>query len=266
MSERQDRGDVSLSVKHEEDVSPESLAWADSCIISFPDDSDNNDWGTFRDALTEIIDIHPQIFVPTETTTSVRSRDEVMTEAESVHMQSFEPQAADRSDQVSEIVSLLNFESDPSKNSLPDHYFPAESRTTNGPVDNHHTAGIESIEEDGSVSNVEADEEPVSETPQVVKDDFMSSSYVEDNNADEVDVLEDPGNLTPQEIFKVWDLKIVGDGDEDDGLGLQVKKALDESSTIQPLNDDHDHVVVEKSCIDDLIAGITDLSLTETFE
>ncbi|KAH0915848.1 hypothetical protein HID58_030294 [Brassica napus] len=252
MSERQDRGDVSLSVKHEEDVSPESLAWADSCIISFPDDSDNNDWGTFRDALTEIIDIHPQIFVPTETTTSVRSRDEVMTEAES--------------DQVSEIVSLLNFESDPSKNSLPDHYFPAESRTTNGPVDNHHTAGIESIEEDGSVSNVEADEEPVSETPQVVKDDFMSSSYVEDNNADEVDVLEDPGNLTPQEIFKVWDLKIVGDGDEDDGLGLQVKKALDESSTIQPLNDDHDHVVVEKSCIDDLIAGITDLSLTETFE
>ncbi|CAN7033821.1 hypothetical protein IGI04_031819 [Brassica rapa subsp. trilocularis] len=264
MSERQDTGDVSLSVKHEEDVSPESLAWADSCIISFPDDSDNSDWGTFRDALTEIIHIHPQIFVPTETTTSVRSRDEVMTEAESVQI----PQAADSSssEQVSEIVSLLNFESDPSKNSLPDHYFPAESITTNGPVDNHTTC-IETIEEDGSMSNGEADEEPVSETPQVVKDDFMSSSYVEDNNADEVDVLEDPGNLTPQEIFKVWDLKIVGDDDEDDdGLGLQVKKALDESSTVQPPNDDHDHVAVEKSCIDDLIAGITDLSLTETFE
>lgn len=264
MSEQQDTGDVSLSVKHEEeDVSPESLAWADSCIISFPDDSDNNDWGTFRDALTEIIDIHPQIFVPTETTTSVRSRDEVMTEAESVQI----PHAADSSsgEQVSEIVSLLNVESDPSKNSLPDHYFPAESRTTNGPVDNHHTAGIESTEEDGSMSNGEADEEPESDTPQVVKDDFMSSSYVEDNKADEVDVLEDPGNLTPQEIFKVWDLKIVGDGDEDDGLGLQVKKALDESSTVQPHNDD-DHVVVEKSYIDDLIAGITDLSLTETFE
>ena len=264
MSERQDTGDVSLSVKHEEeDVSPESLAWADSCIISFPDDSDNSDWGTFRDALTEIIDIHPQIFVPssTETTTGVRSRDEVMTEAESVQI----PQAADRSEQVSEIVSLLNFESDPSKNSLPDHYFPAENRTTNGPVDKH-TTGNESIEEDGSVSNVEADEEPESETPQVVKDDFMSSSYVEDDNADEVDALEDPGNLTPQEIFKVWDLKIVGeDDDEEDGLGLQVKKALDEFSTVQPPNDD-DHVVVEKSYIDDLIAGITDLSLTETFE
>ncbi|CAN6817324.1 hypothetical protein Bca4012_007001 [Brassica carinata] len=266
MSERQDTGDVSLSVKHEEeDVSPESLAWADSCIISFPGDSDNNDWGTFRDALTEIIDIHPQIFVPssTETTTGVRSRDEVMTEAESVQI----PQAADSSssEQVSEIVSFLTFESDPSKNSLPDHYFPAENRTTNGPVDNH-TRCIESIEEDGSMSNGEANEEPVSETPQVVKDDFMSSNYVEDDNADEVDALEDPGNLTPQEIFKVWDLKIVGeDDDEEDGLGLQVKKALDEFSTVQPPNDD-DHVVVEKSYIDDLIAGITDLSLTETFE
>ncbi|KAG2319022.1 hypothetical protein Bca52824_012235 [Brassica carinata] len=264
MSVQQDTGDVSLSVKHEEDVSPESLAWADSCIISFPDDSDNNDWGTFRDALTEIIDIHPQIFVPssTETTTSVRSQDEVMTEAESVHMRSFEPQAADRSEQVSEIVSLLNFESDPSKNSLQDHYFPAESRTVRGPVDNH-TTSIESTEEDGSVSNGEADEEPESETPQVFKDDFMSSSYVEDNNADEVDVLEDPDKLTPQEIFKVWDLQIAGD--EEDGLGIQVKKALDESSTVQPPYDD-DHVVVEKSYIDDLIAGITDLSLTETFE
>lgn len=264
MSVQQDTGDVSLSVKHEEDVSPESLAWADSCIISFPDDSDNNDWGTFRDALTEIIDIHPQIFVPTETTTSVRSRDEVMTEAESVQMRSFEPQAADSSssEQVSEIVSLLNFESDPSKNSLQDHYFPAESRTVHRPVDNH-TTGIESIEEDGSVSDVEADEEPESETPQVFKDDFMSSSYVKDNNADEVDVLEDPDKLTPQEIFKVWDLQIAGD--EEDGLGIQVKKALDESSTVQPHNDD-DHVVVEKSYIDDLIAGITDLSLTETFE
>ncbi|KAF3508103.1 hypothetical protein F2Q69_00008542 [Brassica cretica] len=151
-----------------------------------------------------------------------------MTEAESVQI----PQAADRSEQVSEIVSLLNFESDPSKNSLPDHYFPAENRTTNGPVDKH-TTGNESIEEDGSVSNVEADEEPESETPQVVKDDFMSSSYVEDNKADEVDVLEDLGNLTPQEIFKVWDLKIVGeDDDEEDGLGLQVKKAFDEFSTV----------------------------------
>ncbi|KAJ4880073.1 Uncharacterized protein Rs2_37127 [Raphanus sativus] len=264
MSERQDTGDVSLSVKHEEDVSPESLAWADSCIISFPDDSDNNDWGTFRDALTEIIDIHPQIFVPTESTTSVRSQDEVMTEPESVQI----PQAADSSsrEQVSEIVSLLNFESDPSKNSLPDHYFPAENRTNHGPVDNHHTTGIESIEEDGSVSNGEADEEePESETPQVFKDDFMSG-YVEDNNnAEEVDILEDPDKLTPQEIFKVWDLKIVGEDDEEDGLVMQVKQALDESSTIQlPIVDDH--VVVEKSYIDDLIAGITDLSLTETFE
>ncbi|KAJ0233561.1 Uncharacterized protein HA466_0281930 [Hirschfeldia incana] len=269
MSERQDTGGVSLSVKHEEeDVSPESLAWADSCIISFPDDSNNSDWGTFRDALTEIIDIHPQIFVPTETTaTSVRFQDEVMTESEVESVQI--PQAADSSssEQVSELVSLLNFESDPSKNSLQEHYFPAENRVAPGPVDNHHTTGTESIEEDGSVSNGEADEEPESETTQVFKDDFMSGGYVEDNNAEEVDVLEDPDKLTPQEIFKVWDLKIVGEADDDEeaGLGLQVKQALDESSTVQP-HDGDDHVVAEESYIDDLIAGITDLSLAETFE
>ncbi|CAH8369397.1 unnamed protein product [Eruca vesicaria subsp. sativa] len=261
MSERQDRGEVSLSVKHEEeDVSPESLAWADSCIVSFPDDSDNNDWGTFRDALTEIIDIHPQIFVPTETTTtSVRSRDEVMSEAESVHVPQAPAADSSSSEQVSEIVSFLTFESDPSKNSLQDHYFPVENRTVHVPVMDNHTTGIESIEEDVS-------EEPESETPQVFKDDFMSSSYVEDTNADEVDVLEDSVNFTPQEIFKVWDLKIVGDDDgdddEEDGLEIQVKKALDEFSTVLPPND----VVVEKSYIDDLISGITDLSLTETFE
>ncbi|CAH2075886.1 unnamed protein product [Thlaspi arvense] len=283
MAEGKDEGEVSLSVRNEEDVSPESLAWADSCIVSFPDDSGNTDWGTFRDALTEIIDIHPDIFVPwsTGTTTSVLSPspDDDMTEAESFHTRDFESEAVSAAsssnissnEEVSEIVSLLTFESDPSKNSLQDHYFPksmAEKVATSEPVHNRTTdlGGAECIEEDdgcGSNGEAEEEEEGEPETSQVFKDDFMST-YIQDN-IDDFIVSEDPFKVTPQEIFKVWDLEIVrDDDDEEDGLLLQLKNALDESSTVRPLNDVQ--VVAGKSSIDDLIAGISDLSLAETFK
>ncbi|CAE6151111.1 unnamed protein product [Arabidopsis arenosa] len=276
MPEREDVAEVSLLVRNEEDLSPECLAWADSCIISFPDDSDCNNWGTFRDALTEIIDIHPEMFVPSSTgTRGVLSPDEDMIESEPIHLRRFEPEADSANsktnssnEEVSEIVSMLTFESDPSKNSLEDYYFPesiAENGTREPAVDRPTTdlGGVESIEEDGSVSNGEAEEEvPELVSSQVFKDDFMST-YVEDN-VDGCNVIEVPVKVTPQEIFKVWDLEIVGDDDEEDGLVLQLKKALYESSTVQPLNDDQ--VVAEKSNIDDLIAGISDLSLAETFK
>lgn len=277
MTEREDVAEVSLLVRSEEDLSPECLAWADSCIISFPDDSDNNNWGTFRDALTEIIDIHPEMFVPSSTgTRGVLSPDEDMIESEPIHLRRFEPEADSANcktnssnEEVSEIVSMLTFESDPSKSSLEDCYF-SESIAENGTRElaaDHPTTdlgGVESIEEDGSVSNGEAEEEeePAAVSSQVFKDDFMST-YVEDN-VDDCNVTEDPVKVTPQEIFKVWDLEIVGDDDEEDGLVLQLKKALNESSTVQPLNDDQ--VVAEESNIDDLIAGISDLSLAETFK
>jgi len=280
MAEREDAAEVSLSVRNEEDLSPECVAWADSCIISFLDDSDNNNWGTFRDALTEIIDIHPEMFVFSSTTGTrgVLSPDEVMTESETIDLRRSEPAAGSANsrtnssnEEVSEIISMLTFESDPSKNCLEDYYFP-ESIAENGnrePADGSKTdlGGVESIEEDGSVSNGEAKEEkPASVSSQVFKDDFMST-YVEDN-AEDCNVTEDPVKVTSQEIFKVWDLEVVGDNDEEDGLVLQLKKALDESSTVQPLpqplNDDQ--VVSEKSNIDDLISGISDLSLAETFK
>lgn len=275
MAEREDVAEVSLSVRNEEDLSPECLAWADSCIISFPDDSDNNNWATFRDALTEIIDIHPEMFVPSSTgTSSVLSPDEDMTEFESIDLRTFQLETDSANskhnssnEEVSEIISLITFESDPSKNSLQDRYFPESTIAENGtrePVDDptKDLGGVESIEEDGSVSDGEGEEEPASVSSQVFKDDFMCT-YIQDN-ADDYSVTEDLVKVTPQEIFKVWDLEIVGDNDEEDGLVLQLKKALDESSTVQPLN--NDQVVAEKSSIDDLIAGISDLSLAETFK
>ncbi|XP_010431847.1 PREDICTED: uncharacterized protein LOC104716175 [Camelina sativa] len=277
MAEGEDVSGVSLSVRNEEDLSPESLAWADSCIISFPDDSDHNHWATFRDALTEIIDIHPEMFVPSSTSSALPP-DEDMTESEPLELlRSFQPEADSANskynssnEEVSEIVSLITFESDPSKNSLQDHYFsePIAENGTPEPVDDptNDLGGVESIEEDGSVSNGEAEEEkePESVSSQVFKDDFMST-YIQEN-VDDSNVTEDPVKVTQQEIFKVWDLEIVGDDDEEDGLVLQLKKALDESSTVQTLPQPLLNDVAEKSSIDDLIAGISDLSIAETFK
>ncbi|EOA17193.1 hypothetical protein CARUB_v10005464mg [Capsella rubella] len=276
MAEREDVARVSLSVKNEQDLSPESLAWADSCIVSFPDESDHTTWGTFRDALTEIIDIHPEMFVPSSTrTTSVLPPDEDMTDSEPIALRTYQPEAdssatsknSSSNEEVSEIVSLITFESDPSKNSLQDHYF-SESIAENGPREpaddpTKDFGGVESIEEDGSVSNGEAEEEePESvSSSQVFKDDFMNAYIQED--ADDCKVTEEPVDVTQQEIFKVWDLEIVGEGDEEEGLVLQLKKALVDSSTVQPLPQPlNDDTVV----IDDLIAGISDLSLAETFK
>lgn len=283
MFEGEDAAEVSPSVRNEEHLSPESLAWADSCINSFPDDSDNNsNWGTFRDALTEIIDIHPEMFVPLSAgTTTVLSPDEYMTESESIGLRTFVAEAeadsansknSSSNEEVSEIISLITFESDPSKNSLQDHYFPESIAKigTREPVESPTTdhGDVERLEEDGSVSNGEAEEEPELVSSQVFKDDFMST-YIQDN-VEYFNVTEDdPVNITPQEIFKVWDLDIVGDNDEEDGLVLQLKKALHDSSTVQalpqPLNDDN-QVTAEKRIMDDLIAGISDLSLAETFK
>lgn len=273
MSEREDEAVVSLFVRDEEDVSPECLAWADSCFSSFPDNSDNNNWGTFRDALTEIIDIHPEMFVPSSTgTRSFSSPDEEMTETESSDLRPFEQEADSgtinndnfsSSEEASEMISLLTFESDPSKISLQDRYFlesMAENGTIRKPMDSTtDLEGVERIDEDGSVSNGEAEEELDSLLSQAFKDDYMSP-YIQEN-VDDCNVLEDPVNETPQEIFKVWDLEVADDNDGENGLVLQLKKELDVSSTM-----DDDQLVAEKSGIDDLIAGISDLSLAESFK
>ncbi|XP_010436995.1 PREDICTED: uncharacterized protein LOC104720808 [Camelina sativa] len=221
------------------------------------------------------------MFVPSSTGTtssSVLPPDEDMTESEPLDLlRSFQPEADSANskydssnEEVSEIVSLITFESDPSTNSLQDHYFsePIAENGTPEPVDDptKDLGGVESIEEDGSVSNGEAEveEEPESVSSQVFKDDFMSTYIQED--IDYSNVTEDPVKVTQQEIFKVWDLEIVGDDDEEDGLVLQLKKALDESSTVQPLPQPLLNDVAEKSNIDDLIAGISDLSIAETFK
>ncbi|CAA7020649.1 unnamed protein product [Microthlaspi erraticum] len=263
MGEGEDAAEVSLCVENKEDVSPECLAWADSCIVSFPDDSESNNWGTFRDALTDIIDIHPEIFIASSTGTStVLSPDEDMAETDSsdLHSSTDSPK-----EEVSEIVSLLTFESDPSKNSLQDDYFPDNGTSREQVLDNRtrDLQGVESVEGDGSLSNGKAVEEEEAEalSSQVFKDDFMSS-YIQDG-VDEFNVPEDVVKATPQEIFKVWDLEIEEEDGEEDGLVLQLKKALDESSRVQPLNDDQ--VVARKSSVDDLIAGISDMSLAETY-
>ncbi|XP_010555262.2 PREDICTED: uncharacterized protein LOC104824794 [Tarenaya hassleriana] len=228
MAEQVNATEVSFSMRDENALSPEDLAWVDSCLTDVPEDSDNNGWATLRDALTEVTDNYPELCVPSSTRTRFLFRDEDMAETESSDMPTFGEEAdsvngsCSLTEEVSEILSLLRFEPDPSEISLQEGSFSTHdnsSMTITGTLDPMDTPDVqEDVEraENGSASGEEA--EPESLLSGLVKDDLMGMS-IQDNVADPFDgfnIYEGQIKLSPLDIFRVWDLEIPEDKNEED--------------------------------------------------
>ncbi|KAK6136695.1 hypothetical protein DH2020_029523 [Rehmannia glutinosa] len=205
-------------------LSPEDVAWADSCLSKDPDMLDSG-WNSLKDALLETLSTQNHSS-PYDTDNSTEgSKTEIFSKVD-----------------TGDVPSL--------------------DKTTVNITAN--SVGAEELNRDGGLNNANTD-------------DFWSSHKIEDvflptyneNLRDlgvsepEVDLVFQASDLeqSTNDIFKVWDLDIPPE--EDDDLIKQLDKALsenpknsvsDESKAWRGLQDDES--------LDDLISGIADLALS----
>lgn len=217
----------SLGFRQSEDnVSPEDIAWADSCLIKDPEYLDSN-WSHLRDALMEILDDEPHSLVSSTATTvdfvggsdmeRLASNDEV--------------EAAWIPEQTNDNHSTFE---------------ESESENDDSPINRKIIAGLLK----GSKRN------PLKTS---LQDDILSNGdyqrVLEAN--DSADITNIPAELMEPsiaDIFRVWDLGIPAEEDE---FGEQVFQFMPLSS---------DNILSSKDgSLDDLIAAVGDLSLNKTW-
>ncbi|KAL0454129.1 UNVERIFIED_CONTAM: hypothetical protein Slati_0752100 [Sesamum latifolium] len=220
------------SIKSEQDaemLSAEDVAWADSCLTKDPEVLDNG-WDSMKEALLETLSV--------EHDSSAHEEDEF---SEQPKMETF---------------SSIELTDDINNSSKPD------VSTT--------------------ASNGEAEPSSGDQSTQEETDDFWSRHKMEDvflpsynesfRNLGTSDTKEDlfvqelQLDLSTEDIFKVWDLNIPPEDDDD--LTKRLHKALEQSSS-EPTTSVSDHSKAWKGLndddsLDDLISGIADLSLSPT--
>uniref|UniRef100_A0A5B7BCU1 Uncharacterized protein n=1 Tax=Davidia involucrata TaxID=16924 RepID=A0A5B7BCU1_DAVIN len=221
---------TSVESKQSGDVlAPEDVAWVDSCFIKDSEISDSN-WNSLKDALLEILNSQPESL-----DSSAAGRDDFSGETDIEILPSSEE--AETSQNLGRSVSdIVLFNEEAEKN------------------DND---GIISWQTDTSRSRTD------------LVNAFLPN-YNEDlrqieNTDSEVDLGFPIFEMEPSidDIFRVWDLDIPAEEDE---LIKQLNKALAESS-LQPTPSTSDDSGVLKDLkeesLDDLISGISDLSLNQ---
>ncbi|KAI4322926.1 hypothetical protein L6164_022576 [Bauhinia variegata] len=225
ISERVDEVSVSsllldsINSQQRDDLSPEDLAWADSCLIKDYDISES-DWNPLKVALLEIINSPPESF----NTVGGGADTMILLSSEQIESKEFDGNdddivplsvAAKRSyddigdDEESETLPSLTFQGNPF---LPTY---SEDVKMNGTID--------------SVPNLD------------------TTTYEMEHSSDN--------------IFRIWDLDI--SSHEEGELVEQLNKALGESS-MQTTPRFDDSVEWKDDSLDNLIAGIGDLSLNQS--
>ncbi|XP_021738722.1 uncharacterized protein LOC110705178 [Chenopodium quinoa] len=225
-----------ISNVDEESLSLEDVAWADSCLNKDVDDSDT-DWSSIKDALLEIISAQPE-----PPATSV--------------VQSSMQLSADEIPQFRENLISMDFGagSDEDEDLIDGDFGEIESIDLSEDDEDDFVTRNKRGRVRGKVLNV------------------FRPNYSEDVKAENLDsdlnssLTTFEVNTSLEDIFKVWDLGI---SDEQDEFGKQLNKALaDVPSQIQSSSSDSAVVLNDpmQVSIDDVIAGIGDLSLKQYTE
>lgn len=239
---------VEESKEQVDSLTPEDIAWVDSCLIKeIPDISDGN-WNHVKDALLEILDLYPQSFE-----SSLAVSDNV-------------PGASNGDIDVDML----------SPNNVKEPTFP--SRDSDDPMNETGIASEDSQNHDPMNETGIASEDPqnhddidtsLSLTP--IKNPFLPTYKEEVEGNDENNQagfgheLSEIGSEPPiNDIFHVWDLNFPPVEDE---LVEQLNKALTENSVESvPSMDSNLNVLkdLKEDLLDDLINSISDLSLEQT--
>lgn len=216
----------SLGSRQSEDkVSPEDIAWADSCLIKDPEYLDSN-WSHLRDALLDILDDKPHSLVSSTTTT-----------VDFLGGSDMERLAS--SDEVETTLVLDQTDNDHST------FEESESEDDDSPINEQMSAGpskrskrnlLMTSLQDAILSN----------------NDYQRVTEANDS-ADNANVPAEEIEPSIADIFRVWDLGIPG---EEDDFGEQFFQFM------PPTSDDI--FSPKDGSLDDLTAAIGDLSLSKT--
>ncbi|XP_038887167.1 uncharacterized protein LOC120077354 [Benincasa hispida] len=213
-------------------LTPEDIAWVDSCLIKeTPDISDGN-WNHIKDALLEILDLYPQSF-------------------ESSHAVSHNAPGGSNGDIDVDMLS---------PNNVKEPTF--SSRDSDDPM---NETGI------ASEDPQKHDDIDTSLLQTLIKNPFLPTykeeveGNDENNQAGFEHELSEIGSESPiNDIFHVWDLNFPPVEDE---LVEQLNKALTENYVESTPSMDGNLLVLKdlkEDLLDDLINSISDLSLEQT--
>ncbi|CAK9142081.1 unnamed protein product [Ilex paraguariensis] len=210
-------------------IFPEDVAWADSCLIKQLEISDG-DWNSLKDALLATISSKPDSL---ESSTTGKDGS---------------PQATD----VEILPSSEGTKTSPNLQRIADMIV-----QTNGEVEENSDDHLINRKTDTSPSTINLENVFLPTYNEDLREIRTTNSEVDFGFPG---LASEPSN---EDIFKVWDLDIP---DEEDELITQLNKAIAESS-LEPIPSAFDDSGVWKGLkvesIDDLIAGITELSLNQ---
>lgn len=225
------------SNKNGDALSPEDVAWADSCLVK-DDEISDGDWSSLKDVLLEILSLQPESHDSSEPGTDdlPRAADVLMLPSdEAVNLQS--------SVVIDNEVATINKELEMKSKGFP-------------------------INEETDVSSSQLFQGDFSETslkhafsPNYKEDDDSKMSQPDGSGLDMAFSAYDTEPST-ENIFKVWDLGIP---DEEDELVKQLNKALSENPvhSTQPSDDSGVLKDLKEESLDSLINGIAELSLDQ---
>ncbi|CAI0375090.1 unnamed protein product [Linum tenue] len=230
-----------VSTQNGDAFSTEDIAWADSCLVKDPDIS-AGDWSSINDALLQVLSLAPK---------SQGSLSGAMNDNGCVG-------GTDDFEMLPPDDAVVIEQPSPSSD---DHY-----RVTI--EDAQPSAGVNRVDEETKMKPQHVD----SDTSGSFQLGTLLSTYERDNpkETDQSDLLpvdtassaEDAG-VTSSEIFKLWDLGIHSEEEEEDDE-LKLNRALADSSiqSIAPVVDDPEATRdLKEGALDYLIAGIGDLSI-----
>ncbi|KAF5745414.1 hypothetical protein HS088_TW07G00998 [Tripterygium wilfordii] len=217
-------------------LSPEDIAWADSCLIKDPEISDG-DWNTLKDVLLEIISSQPESF------------DSFVLRSDS-------------------FPGVTDMEILPSNEEAENAKFLRATDLDNVVPYNEvaEVTGYGLRNEGSSISlSQNLEENPSEETLRsAFLPTYKEAQIASEATASGFDLGLSAYELEPstEDIFKVWELEIP---DEEDKLVEQLKKALSRGASPSPpsFDDSGAWKDLQVESIDDLVAGIADLSLNQ---
>ncbi|EEF49495.1 uncharacterized protein LOC8284369 [Ricinus communis] len=224
------------SNQNDDALSPEEIAWVDSCLVKDPDTSDD-DWSSMKDALLDILGLQAEShnsLAPESDGLSKGIDIQMLSSAEPGIVESPIRSSDDDSIQTDKEMDESNYD------------FPVKEEFGISLSEQSHCDASESSLKNAFLPHYRENNQNVEESIDSGLN-FSSSTYETEPSI--------------QDIFKVWDLGIPSEEYE---FIKQLNKALSESSVelMPPMTDDSGAWKESKDdSVDDLIAGIAYLSL-----
>lgn len=227
------------SNKNGDALSPEDVAWVDSCLVNDREISDG-DWSSLKDVLVEILSLQPESHDSSEPGTDdlPRAADVLMAPSdEAVNLQS--SVVTDYEVEVATINKELEMKS---------KGFPINEETDVSPSQLFQGDFSETSLKHAFSPNYKEDDDFKMSPPVGSGLDLPFSGYDTEPST--------------EDIFKVWDLDIP---DEEDELVKQLNKALSENPAQSTPPSDDSGVLkdLKEESLDSLINSIADLSLDQ---